>query len=106
MEPAGLLTYGVRDFLSTQFKGRPRGGNIFRTVLDDYGQCIMLRVTGLPEDHERLISEVLQMQNAEGQMFWEYTVNYKPVEWISIMPTMSFTITQPARGSIRAGFEK
>jgi hypothetical protein len=100
-EPAGLLTYGLRDYLSQNFIGRSLGGNVFRTELKDYGQCIILRVTGLPEEHEKLINEVLGKKNAEGQMFWEYTKQYKPDEWLPSIPTTDFSITQSSKGAIR-----
>ena len=101
MEPAGLFTYLIRKLLCEQFRGRSLSGTLFRT--NDYGRCIILCAIGLPEEHERLMSEVLEMRNAEGELYCEYTRQCQPEEWVRDMPTTQFTLAQSSKGAIRGG---
>ncbi len=96
-----MLSHGVRDFIVQKMKTRPIGGSIYRSNLQDYGQCIIIRAAGTRQSLESFETEVLSMTDDNGDAFWEYTKQYKPDEAIYRLSTYTFTIIQSTRGAIR-----
>ncbi|RYH08354.1 hypothetical protein EON65_41020 [archaeon] len=95
--PAGMLTHGVRDFLIQCFKGRPVGGQVFRSNKEYYGQCIVLRISGDKRSLEVVEDEVLRLTDENGAAYWDFEVERE--DPIHALGSHSFTITQSGRGA-------
>ena len=99
--PAEMLKHGVRDFIVKQMAGRPIGGMIYRSLLPDYGQCIIIRASGTPDALNLFENSVLRLKDTESRIYWEYSKFYKQDEPLEDLINYDFTIAQSTRGAVR-----
>lgn len=94
--PCNMLVRGVREFLVESFKGRPVGGHVRRVNNDDYGQAVVLIISGEENFLMTVENTVIAANTPE---YWDYEMQEETV--IPRFATQSFTITQSARGAVR-----
>jgi hypothetical protein len=70
--PWGMLTHGLRKFFVSHFHGRPISGLVRRANKHDYGQCILLCISGEESILQDAEEDVLNLVDESGQPFWYY----------------------------------